>query len=117
MSRSRAADLFTRRIVSKLVKMLMFLIFAIVFVGVVALLVFGLWNYLMPGVFGLPKIGYWQAVAMLVLSRILFGRFAGPGGRWGRRRFATGWNDLTPEERARFRQAMGDRFPEKPAAQ
>jgi hypothetical protein len=87
---------------------LMFLLFGIVFVAVVSLVVLWLWNYAMPGIFGLPRIGYWQAAALLVLSKILFGHF-GRAGR--RRRFVTGWSDLTPEERERFRKAMGNRCP------
>lgn len=31
-----------------------------------------LWNGLMPGIFKLPEIGFWQAVGLLVLSQILF---------------------------------------------
>lgn len=32
-----------------------------------------LWNALMPAVFGLPEIGFWQAVGLVVLAHILFG--------------------------------------------
>jgi len=32
-----------------------------------------LWNWLMPVIFGLPVIGYWQAWGLLVLAKILFG--------------------------------------------
>lgn len=32
-----------------------------------------LWNYLFPVLFGLPYITYWQAVAMGLLARLLFG--------------------------------------------
>jgi len=31
-----------------------------------------LWNWLMPAVFGLPEVTYWQALGLLVLSHILF---------------------------------------------
>lgn len=33
----------------------------------------GLWNALMPEIFGLKAISYWQAVGLTILSRILFG--------------------------------------------
>jgi hypothetical protein len=33
-----------------------------------------LWNWLMPKIFGLPVIGFWEAWGMLILSHILFGR-------------------------------------------
>lgn len=32
-----------------------------------------LWNWLMPDIFGLKAIGYWQAWGILALSCILFG--------------------------------------------
>jgi len=48
-------------------------------IGVVAIfsLVFGLavkalWNWIMPAVFGLAVITYWQAFGIIVLSKILF---------------------------------------------
>lgn len=31
-----------------------------------------LWNWLMPEIFGLPEIGYWQAVGLFVLCHLLF---------------------------------------------
>jgi hypothetical protein len=31
-----------------------------------------LWNWLMPQIFKLPTIGFWQAVGILLLSQILF---------------------------------------------
>ena len=33
-----------------------------------------LWNWLMPGIFGLREITYPQAAGLLLLSRLLFGR-------------------------------------------
>lgn len=51
----------------------------VVYVGVVVLVsvVLGvvtmwLWNWLMPELFGLPLIGFWQAVGINLLSNILF---------------------------------------------
>ena len=46
-----------------------------------------LWNWLMPALFKLPTIGFWQAWGILVLSSILFKRHS-PGNqmRAGRRR-------------------------------
>lgn len=31
-----------------------------------------LWNWLMPVIFGLPAIGFWQAVGLVFLSGIFF---------------------------------------------
>jgi hypothetical protein len=81
--------------------------------GLAAIFIFSqgtmlLWNHLMPAIFGLPLISAWQALGLLVLSRLLFGGFGGRGGRrWGRRaRFVHGWDSMTLEERERFRAAM-----------
>jgi hypothetical protein len=34
-----------------------------------------LWNWLMPTLFGLPFITFWQAVGLNFLSTILFGKY------------------------------------------
>jgi hypothetical protein len=77
------------------------------------LLTVGLWNALMPAILGLPAISFWQAVGLLLLSRVLFGGFGGLGHRFRKARFVRGWVDLTPEERQRFRTAMGRRCAER----
>lgn len=44
-----------------------------------------LWNWLMPLVFGLMTISFWQALGLLVLSKILFGGGGhSPSGRFSR---------------------------------
>ena len=54
-------------------------------VGVAALItLFGfvamwLWNALMPEIFGLATLTYWQAVGLLILSKLFFGGFGGGG--------------------------------------
>jgi hypothetical protein len=40
-----------------------------------------LWNALMPKLFGLPGINYWEAWGIVILSKILLGGFRGHGGR------------------------------------
>jgi high-affinity Fe2+/Pb2+ permease len=39
---------------------------------VFGLFVMLLWNWLMPGIFGLAQISYWQAWGLVILSHILF---------------------------------------------
>jgi|SRR5690606_25593043 len=39
-----------------------------------------LWNWLMPDIFGLPPITYWQAVGLFILLKILLGGCGGSGG-------------------------------------
>ena len=75
-------------------------------------LIMRLWNWLMPGLFGLHLITFWQAVGILVLSKILFGGFRprfGPGMHW-RRRMMERWEQMTPEEeREKFREGLRGR--------
>jgi hypothetical protein len=67
-----------------------------------------LWNWLLPSLFGWRQITFWQALGILVLCRILFGRLGGPVSYRSRfrRRLADRWERMTPEERGRFRQGM-----------
>jgi len=48
--------------------------FVLVFVLAFGYVVQLLWNWLMPEIFGLKAITYLQAVGLLLLSRLLFGR-------------------------------------------
>lgn len=72
-----------------------------------------LWNWLLPALFSVPEITFWQALGLLVLCRILFGGF-GMHGRRGPRRWGR-WEDMTPEERERFRHRMRSRWRMNPA--
>jgi hypothetical protein len=94
-------------------------------IAIVAFTVFGfvvthLWNYLMPALFGLHAITFWQAVGLIILGRLLFGGF-GPrfGGAPWRRHMMMRWEQMTPEEREKFREGMRARCgqPGAPAPQ
>jgi|SRR5215472_183584 len=74
---------------------------ALLFVVLGGEIVLQLWNWLLPPIFGLPLITFWQALGLLALSRILFGGFGGRGFSPSRH--------MTPEERERFRQRMRER--------
>jgi hypothetical protein len=84
-------------------------------IGLLAVTVAGfavttLWNWLAPAIFGWHTINFGQALGLFALSRILFGGFRGGGPRmhW-RRRMAERWEQMTPEEREKFRQGMRGR--------
>jgi len=88
------------------------IVFFVVLVALaLSFVVMSLWNWLMPTLFGLRMITFWQAMGLLVLSKILLGGFRGrPGGgmHW-RRRMMERWEQMTPEEREKFRQGMRGR--------
>ena len=48
---------------------------------VFGVLVKALWNWVMPPVFGLGTVTYWQAFGLLVLGKLLFGSVRGSSGR------------------------------------
>jgi Ca2+/H+ antiporter, TMEM165/GDT1 family len=72
-------------------------------------LVMHLWNWLLPPIFGLHMITFWQALGLLLLSRILFGSWGAGGGNRGRRGRREKWDKMSPEERERLRQSSGAR--------
>ncbi len=81
------------------------------FVAIFGEVVMHLWNWLLPSLFGWRQIGFWQALGLLVLCRILLGGLGGHGrdrSRSRRKEFER-WERLTPEERERFRQTMRGR--------
>jgi hypothetical protein len=81
----------------------------IIFVAVLSLVVMSLWNALIPSLFHGPTLQYWQAVGLLVLSRILFGGFRGRPGWHGHGRWRKHWENMTPEERERLRARLKHR--------
>jgi hypothetical protein len=67
-----------------------------------------LWNWLLPPLFGWSQITFWQALGLLALCRILFGGFSHRGSYRSnfRRRMAERWEQMSPEDRERFRHGM-----------
>jgi hypothetical protein len=83
-------------------------LFAIIAIFVFGFVVMALWNWLMPPLFGLRLISFWQALGLVILCKILFGSFHSHGGRhmhW-RRRMLERWEQMTPEERDKLRESM-----------
>src|SRR5438034_468166 len=95
-----------------------------IFIFIGGEIVKSLWNWLVPPLFGLPLISFWQGLALLVLCRILFGGFGmGGGGRQSHHgdgmagrtadrladRFSERWQNMSTEERERFRERVRER--------
>jgi hypothetical protein len=70
-----------------------------------------LWNWLLPMLFGAHTITFWQALGLVLLSRILFGRW-GHGHDRGRMNQLRDhkWKKMTAEEREKFRREMRARW-------
>ncbi len=68
-----------KEMVIKVVKVIFVIILAIGIVFLLGYAVMYLWNWLMPDLFGLPEVGYWKALGILILAKIIFG-FGGGGG-------------------------------------
>lgn len=84
----------------------------LIFFGV-TWIVMWLWNALLPEILGVKAITFWQAMGILVLSKILFGGFHGKFGRGVRdfkeRKMREKMMNLSPEEREKFKEVWRSR--------
>jgi hypothetical protein len=91
-------------------RFLRFLLFAATAMLVLGGIVMLLWNTILPALFHVPVIGYWQAVGLLLLCKILFSSF--PPGPGNRRSFLSGppphiqekFMKMNEEEKATFKE-------------
>ena len=88
--------------VAKIAGMIVLTPFAFAAVSAIVML---LWNTLVPELFKLPPIGFWQAAGLMVLSRLLFGRRGVRFGGW-RQRLRERADNMTTEERERLREGL-----------
>jgi Ca2+/H+ antiporter, TMEM165/GDT1 family len=92
----------------RFVRALKIALFATLAVAALSFVVMSLWNILMPNIFAVRAISFWQALGLLLLSKVLFGGFrpySGGGSGW-RRRMMERWEQMTPAEREKFKQGM-----------
>ena len=85
-----------------------FVLFAVLAGGIFSFVVMWLWNRLMPALFGLHVLSFWQALGLLILSKILLSGFHGRPAfsRDWRMRFIRRWEQMTPDERQAFRAGL-----------
>ena len=97
-------------------KVFMILLCVTAFVVVFTFIVMTLWNAILPAVLGVSAITFWQAMGILVLSKILFG-FGGGGWkhkgehfkeRW-KQRMQDKWANMTPEQKEKFKDRLKSR--------
>jgi hypothetical protein len=93
--------------------------------GLIAVFVFGLttmllWNWLIPTLFSGPVITFWQALGLMILSKILFWGFGGgkrgcgchkhgAGGSW-KGKFYEKFASMTPAEKEALKQKMKEKW-------
>ena len=104
----------------------MFPVFALLAALLMGAIVRWLWNAILPDLLNVNPIGYWQAVGLLALCRILFGNFGGRFGGGGPWKTGPGehtgfgaawrskWKGMSPEDRVKFRQEMRRRCGKPP---
>ena len=92
----------------KAIKVLLFVVVAGALLGFI---IMHLWNWLMPAIFGLGLITFWQALGLFVLGKLLLGGFHRHHGgrpRWNRH-MRERWDQMSTEEREKFRAGIRGR--------
>lgn len=87
------------------------LLMGVALLAAVSAAVMLLWNLLIPGIFGIAAINFWQALGLFVLARILFGGFRFRPhhkmmhrgmGAMGENPIHEKWRNMTREQRKEF---------------
>ncbi len=86
-------------------------------VFLVGLITMSLWNWLVPAIFSGPLVTFWQALGLLLLSKLLFWGFGGKR-QWNNSRpdipwkvkFYNKFSSMTPEERELVKQKMKEKW-------
>ena len=92
--------------ITKILKGIVFVVFISLVMGYVVMF---LWNMTLPVLFEVPEITFIQSLALLILTKILFGSFRAPfshkhkmsQGHW-RKRWEEKMDKMTPEEREKY---------------
>lgn len=86
--------------------------------GVFALswIVMKLWNYALVPAIDVNELSYWQAMGLLVLSKILFGGFKfGPRAHRGSDGWKSHWNNMNEDRRSKYKEEWKKRCAPKPS--
>ncbi|HRE66091.1 MAG TPA: hypothetical protein PLM56_01870 [Cyclobacteriaceae bacterium] len=103
---------------NKSTKIVKGIIFCIVGAAIVLSIIWStmyLWNWLVPDLFNGPVINIWQTVGLLLLSRILFGRWSrgckpGFAPRPWRHYTKERWANMSAEDQEKFKQKLKDKW-------
>jgi hypothetical protein len=77
--------------------------------------VMSLWNAILPQIIGVHTVTFWQAMGILLLSKILFGGFGGGHNHANHHHqraheLKKKWKQMTPEEREEMKKEWHNRF-------
>lgn len=72
-----------------------------------------LWNTILPGLLPVGIIGFWQAMGLLALCKILFGGFRFGGGNHNQQRWKNKFANMSDEEKEAFKEKMKARWGKK----
>ncbi len=88
--------------INKRLKIIAIPIFIALGITVLSFVVMKLWNFSVVTAANLNEINFWQAMALLVLSKILFG-FGLGGNRKGKNKWTSGRSPLTGDQKEAFK--------------
>ena len=101
---------------NKVVKFLMWVVFGVLLIALFTYVTQQLWNWLVPQLFSGPLISFWQALGLLVLSKIIFGGFGNKchhghshHAPW-KQKMQEKFSHMSAEERDAFKRKMWEKW-------
>jgi hypothetical protein len=101
------------------VKFLAFVALGVLAIFLIGFVTMSLWNWLVPVLFNGPIITFWQALGLLLLSKLLFWGFGGKK-QWHshgpqaedhwKNKFYNKFSSMTPEERSALKEKMKEKW-------
>src|SRR5690606_24943290 len=93
-------------------RILLWVMFGLLMLAVLTFVTQQLWNWLIPDLFGGPVLTFWQALGLLVLSKILLGGFAKGGHREHslKMKMKEELSRMSPEEREALKQRIREKW-------
>lgn len=92
------------------VRILKYALLVVAGIGILSYLVMHLWNWILPASAGWNPISYWQAMGLLVLSKILFSGWGNGKSKWKQSQWKSKmkekWNNMSEDEREKFKDLL-----------
>jgi len=89
---------------------LKYILFVVAGIGIFSYVVMFLWNWILVSSAGWNPITFWQAMGLLLLSRILFGHWGRGESKWKKHQWKhkmkEKWDSMSQEEKDKFKDMM-----------